>query len=153
MTAYLLLKYVHVVLAITAVGSNLTYGVWLSRAHRDPRSLEFALKGIKTLDDRIANPAFGLLLLTGLGLLILGRIPWTTPWVLSAIVLFLVAIGLAFRVYSPLLGRQIKTLGSRGPQSPEFQQLSGRGRTLGILLGLLVLLIVFLMVIKPSLWG
>ncbi len=152
MTAYLLLKYVHVVLAIIAMGSNITYGVWLSRAHRDPRSLEFALKGIQTLDDRVANPSFGLLFLTGLGLLILGRIPWTTPWVLSAIVLFLVVMGLGFRGYGPLLRRQIESLQSRGPQSPEFQQLSGRGRTFGILLGILVLLIVFLMVTKPYLW-
>lgn len=153
MTAYALLKFVHVLLAITAVGFNISYGIWQSRAAREPRAMEFTLKGIKLLDDRVANPAYGLLLLTGLGLLALGRIPWTTPWVLSSLVLYVVVVALAVRGYTPLLRQQIETLARRGPQSPEFQQLAARGRTVGIALAVLVILIVFFMVTKAQLWG
>ena len=52
---YLLLKWLHVLLAIAAVGTNLTYGVWIARARRQPELLPFALRGVKLLDDRIAN--------------------------------------------------------------------------------------------------
>lgn len=153
MMAYNLLKFVHVVLAITAVGTNITYAVWLSRAGREARHLEFALKGIKALDDRLANPAYGLLFLTGLGLLYLGRIPWTTPWTLTAIVLFAVVIGLAARGFTPLLRRQIEALGADGPESPAFQALAAKSQRVGILLLVVVLVIVFLMVTKPRLWA
>ncbi len=153
MTAYTVIKFVHVVLAIPAVGANITYAVWLQRAAREPRHLDFALKGVKALDDRIANPAYGFLLITGLALLVLGRVRWTTPWVLSAIALYVIVVGLALFRYTPLLSRQIATLGRSGAQSAEFQALAAQNRTVGILLAVLVLLIVFLMVTKPSLWG
>lgn len=39
MSAYQILKLVHVVLAIIAVGTNLTHGIWISRAAREPRHL------------------------------------------------------------------------------------------------------------------
>ena len=57
MNAYLILKWVHMLMAIAALGTNLTYGVWLTRAARESQHLGFALRGIKILDDRIANPA------------------------------------------------------------------------------------------------
>ena len=39
---------------------------------------------------------------------------------------------------------------SAGPQSPEFAELSNRMRTIGIVLAVLVVVIVFLMVVKPG---
>lgn len=59
MTAYALLKFLHVLFAIVALGANATYGVWLTTAGRDPAQLGFALRGVKLLDDRFANPAYG----------------------------------------------------------------------------------------------
>ncbi len=56
MSLFTLLKFLHVLLAITAVGANVTYGVWLSRAARDVRHLPFALRGVKMLDERLAKP-------------------------------------------------------------------------------------------------
>jgi hypothetical protein len=40
MTFYVVLKFVHVLLAIIAVGANITYGMWLGRAAREPAHLE-----------------------------------------------------------------------------------------------------------------
>src|SRR2546428_3898523 len=67
MTWYLLLKYIHVLLGITAVGTNITYAVWDTRGAREKEHLCFAPRGVSFLDPRVANPAYGLLLLTGLG--------------------------------------------------------------------------------------
>ncbi len=79
MSLYVLLKFVHVLLTITAVGRNVTYGIWLARASRDPQHLPFALRGVKMLDDRIANPAYGLLLVTGVAMIFAGRLMVTKP--------------------------------------------------------------------------
>lgn len=153
MTLYALLKYVHVVLAIAAVGANLTYGVWLSRAAAQPRHWEFALRGVKALDDRIANPAYGFLLLTGVAMVFVGRLPWTTPWLLTAIVLYIAMVLFAAFGYTPLLRRQIAALQAGGPESAEFRALRGPSIGYGIGLAVLVLVIAFLMVTKPALWG
>ena len=97
---YLVLKFIHIFAAIIAVGSNITYGVWNARSHADPAHLGFALKGIKFLDDRIANPAYGVLLLTGLLMVFVGRQPITSLWIVLALILFavLILVAVAFFV-------------------------------------------------------
>ena len=45
MSGYLFLKWFHVLMAITAFGANITYGLWLARADREPQHLAFALRG------------------------------------------------------------------------------------------------------------
>lgn len=101
MSAYVLLKWIHVLMAIIAVGANLTYGVWLSRASRDPQHLPFTLRGIKLLDDRIANPAYGILLLTGFAMAGLGKISFGTPWLLIGLILYVVLVAFAAAGYTP----------------------------------------------------
>lgn len=150
---YLILKFLHVVLAITAVGANITYGFWLSRAAREPAHLGHVLKTAKFIDDRVANPSFGLLLVTGIAMLYAGRIPWTTPWILTSLVLYLVLIAVGLFGYTPMLRRQIEALAAAGAASPQYRAASSRARLTGIMLAVLVVVIVFLMVTKPALWG
>ena len=150
---YLVLKFIHVMAAITAVGANVTYAIWIVRARSDPEHAGFALRGIKFIDDRIANPAYGVLLVSGLIMLAAGHIALTTLWVLAALVLFaiLVVIGVGF--YSPTLRDQIKLLGDGAGDaaSAAFTRLGRRGQVLGQAMGLVVVVIVVLMVFKPTL--
>src|SRR5262249_53259431 len=108
---------------------------------------------IKLIDDRVANPAYVLLLLTGLAMAFVLPVPLSTPWLLTALVLFgiLVLVGLAG--YTPTLRRQIEVLDREGSQSPDYQALARRGTMLGVVLGVLAIAIVFLMVVKPGLWA
>jgi uncharacterized membrane protein len=152
MNAYVLLKWLHVLMALTAVGTNLTYGVWLTRAAKEPQYLAFALRGVKALDDRIANPAYGVLLLTGMAMVGVGKIPWSTPWLLTGLILFVLLVVIAAAGYTPTLRRQIASLDAGGPASPEYQRLAARGTRLGIVLVSIAVIIVYLMVTKPPLW-
>ena len=145
-----LIKFVHVLLAIVAVGFNASYGIWLARSASAPQATQsHVLRTIKFLDDRIANPAYGLLLLTGLWMIISAGIP-VRLWIGLAIGLWLVLVVVGLGVYTPTLRDQIRVLESEGPGSEEYQRLSSRGRTLGIVLGIIVIVIVFLMVTKPT---
>ncbi len=150
-TIYLVLKFIHIAAAITAVGSNITYGVWNVRAQSNPAQLGFALKGIKFIDDRIANPAYGVLLLTGLLMVFINHLPIGSLWIVLALILFAALSVLAFRVYSPLLRNQIKLVDAGDTTSPEFERLSRRSAILGPILGLLAVLILIIMVFKPTL--
>src|SRR5262245_45241478 len=124
-------KFFHVVLAIVAVGFNATYGVWLARAAREPEHERFTLRGVKLLDDRFANPAYALLLVTGLLMIWVGDLDLAQFWIIAALILYAVAVGLGLFAYTPTLRRQIAVLETSGPSSAEFRSLSDRGRTLG----------------------
>ncbi|HEV2282745.1 MAG TPA: DUF2269 family protein [bacterium] len=150
MTGYLILKWFHVLMAITALGANITYGVWFARAGRDRQHLAFVLRGVRMLDNRIANPAYGLLLITGFAMTGMGHIPTSTPWVRNSLILYVILIIIAAAGYSPTLRRGIEALEAGGPDSPEFKQTAARGRSLGILLIIIAVIIVFMMVTKPG---
>jgi uncharacterized membrane protein len=148
---YVVLKFVHVVFAIIAVGSNATYGLWLARARSAPEHLPYVLKGVKFIDDRMANPSYIMLLITGLALAAIGNIPFTTFWVASGIALLVLVGVVGFAVYTPTLRGEIAALEAGRADSNDFRRLDRRGTVIGITLGVLSLAIVFLMVTKPTL--
>jgi uncharacterized membrane protein len=148
-----ILKWLHVLSAIIAVGANATYGFWLARSAKNPDALPFTLRSVKMLDDRIANPAYGALLITGLAMVFTVPIPITTPWILSGLILYVAIAVLGFFVYTPILRKQIALAESEGPQSAAYKEVARRGTIIGIVVAVIALAIVFLMVVKPPLWG
>ncbi len=75
----------------------------------------------------------------------------TTFWIAAALVLWFVTLGLGIGLYSPTLRQQIAVLEAQGADSAEFQRLSKRSIVAGIVTMIPVLLILFLMVFKPTL--
>lgn len=150
MTLYGWVKFLHVMLAIVAVGFNASYGIWLARAAREPSHELHVLRGIKFLDDRFANPAYGLLLVTGLWMVAISFWELTTFWILSGLILYVLVMLLGIGLFTPTLRRQIQVLEAEGPQSEEYRWLARRSMLVGIALAILVVLIVALMVLKPT---
>jgi GH43 family beta-xylosidase len=50
-----ILKFFHILFVITAVGANLTYGVWQARGAIEPEHESFALRGVFFL--MVAKPS------------------------------------------------------------------------------------------------
>jgi uncharacterized membrane protein len=148
MTWYTLLKFVHVLLAITAVGSNITYGVWNALAAREPAQVPFVVQGIAFIDRRVANPAYGLLLITGLALLVVGKLGFP-GWVVAALILFAILIVVAIGFYSRVVRQQIQALEADGQESATYKRLNGQATIYGIISLVIALAIVFMMVVKP----
>lgn len=148
---YSLLKWLHVLLAMIAVGANITYGLWIRQAARNPQNLPFVLRGLKFVDDRVANPAYILLLITGLAMVWVGGLSLTTPWILLSLILYGAVATIGLAGYTPTLRQQIGLAETLGPQSQEYLALSRRGTALGIITAILIVAIVFLMVTKPTL--
>ena len=150
---FTVLKFVHVLAAIIAVGFNATYGLLIGRARSgsaDGREMRFALQTVKVMDDYVANPCYVLLLLTGVGMVHAAGYPWSLKWIHGSLALLIVAFVLSIGFYTPTLRKQIAVLESRGVSDPEFQRLSTRGAVLGGVLALIVVTIAALMVFKPS---
>lgn len=150
MDFYPWLKLLHVVLAIVAVGANVTYGLWQGRAARAPEHMGWTLRGVKILDDRVANPAYIGLAVVGVILVLIGPWEFTQLWIALAIVLYVALAVIGFGLYTPTLSRQIRVFEANGAQSPEFAALTRRSRILAAVLAATVLGIIFLMVVKPG---
>lgn len=150
-TWFEVVKFLHILMAIIAVGFNISYGIWLTRAAREDQHALHVLRGIKILDDRFANPAYALLLVTGIIMILISPFELVTFWILAALGIYAVLIVVGAAMYSPTLRRQIAVMETEGSGSAAYKRLAARGRTVGIVLGVLVLVIVFLMVTKPTL--
>src|SRR6202022_1614253 len=147
--AFLVVKYIHILSAIVAVGLNISYAIWILRAQREPTHTAFALKGIKFLDDRIANPAYGVLLVTGLLMVFLLPFPILTFWIDASLVLYVALILVGVTQYTPTLRNQIKLAEGGDSSSTEFVRLARRNQVVGLGLLVIVLLILVMMVFKP----
>ena len=147
---YLILKWLHILCAITALGANITYFLWLFRMDKNRESLLFTLRTIKIMDDWIANPAYVLAFFTGAGMLDIAGLPYRTPWILTAVIIYAAVSVLGLFVYSPILKKQIKL--AENPDTAEYKNIANTGLYLGAFITILVVAITFLMVVKPQLW-
>ena len=152
MSLYLILKFVHVVLAIIAVGANATYGVWLALGAREPQHLRILLRGILFLDRRIANPAYGLLLLTGLAMMAVGHLNVRMPWITAALILFVVAVAVGVAGFGRAMQQQVRAADGPGRTSDAYRRAASSTQTWGLVFMILVLVLVFDMVTKPAWW-
>ena len=145
---FLPLKLLHILSVIVAVGANVTYQAWLSYAGRDSTRLVFAIAGVRQLDRRIANPAYILVLISGILMLTTGAYPVSAGWVRLGFALYVVVALVGIAVFAPAIRRQLQ-LAATAPTSEEYEAIAQRTRLLGWLTTLVVFLIVWLMVIKP----
>jgi uncharacterized membrane protein len=151
LTLYSFLKFLHVLMAVVAVGFNASYGIWLARAAKEPEHAPHVLRGIKVLDDRFANPAYALLLVLGLAMVWEAGIPLSTFWIATSLVLYVVLVVLAVVGYSPALRQQVALAEAGRVGSDEYRQVAKRGGIIGGILAVIVVVIIFFMVTKPTL--
>ena len=150
MSLYLFLKWIHVLGAIIALGANLTYPIWLRLGERSQANLPYTLRGIRFLDSRVANPAYAVVVVTGLLMVWVNRLLLLTAWIIIPIILVVVVTAFGIAVYSPALSRQIRAAETEGPASLAYQAASRRSNLAGVVVTLLVLAIVLVMVVKPG---
>ena len=151
MSVYQILKFVHVFSAIIAVGFNFSYIVWLVKGKMEKEHLLFSLKGIKLMEDRVANPCYGLALITGFAMAyVAGYNILEVSWILYPLILFGIMGILAFGFYSPTLKKQIKIVEEYGGDSPEYKIVEKRQMVVGGILFVLAFSVIAIMVIKPS---
>ena len=149
MTVYLVVKFVHVLVAILAIGNSAGSSLWLRLAMRDPEHLLFALRTTKVLDEYVTRPGLFLLLLTGLWM---AATRWSLGlfWVRGAVIIVLVVVALLYAVVGPTIGRLLRAVQAEGLFSPESRRLERTFELIGGGAGLSLVVVVWLMVMKPS---
>lgn len=140
----------HVLGVIAGLGANVTYVFWLSWAEREGAHFAFAVKGIHRIDRVLTNPAYAMILVTGI-LLILGEETWPfdQPWLVAGIVLYFLSGAISFAFFVPSIRTQLAEA-EGGPGSPAYQAAARRSRLMALLGVAIVATVVWLMVVKPG---
>jgi hypothetical protein len=150
MTLYQVVKFIHVFSVIIAVGFNFSYIIWMVKGKMEKDHLLFALRGIRFMDGKVANPCYGLILITGLTMAYIADYNiLSVTWIFYQLVLFGIMGVLAFAVYSPTLKKQIDTLERQDENSPGYRAMERKQMVVGAILFTLAVAIIAIMVIKP----
>ena len=150
MSTYSWLKLIHILAAIVAVGTNVTYFVWLSYARRNTAAAPAVLGGIRLIDSRLANPAYAVLPIAGVLMVLDGDLGFTTFWIAVAIGLYVVVGALAGLLFSPSLRKQTALAESGAIGTDAYAEAAKRTVAAGMLTMVPILAIVYLMVMKPT---
>lgn len=154
----LVVKALHVLSATIFFGAGLMSAFWKFRGDQsgDPRVIDWAQKQVVladwvfTVPSGVVSPATGVYLVSVYGL------PWSTPWVLAslggylaAMVLWLPAAWIQLELRK--LTREALANGTALP--PRFHRLNRAWLALGVPAFGVSVFIIFAMVAKPALWG
>ena len=108
------------------------------------------LPGIKTVDTWLANPAYVVLPVTGILMVLDAGLGFTTFWILAALILFVAMGALASILFSPALRRQTD-LAATGAESDGYEAAARRTTVTGLVTMVPITAILYLMVMKPTL--
>jgi uncharacterized membrane protein len=157
---YNIVVFIHITAAIVAFGVTFAYPIVDAVLHR-PGNLQHLAWWHRTqveIGQKLVTLSASVLLLAGLYLAAAGPFDFGSTFVSIGIVIIVVLLGLGGAFFAPserkaaeLAERDIAaSAGGEVKLSAEYVALAGRLRIVGIASGLLVVVAVFVMVMKPS---
>lgn len=150
---YLAVLWVHIVGGVVALGSYVACFVVLNRGVRDPASLPHTLSTVQAIGNQIVTPAYAVTAASGALLVWWGPWSFTTPWVFASIVLFVAVAAVGPRIYVPSRTRQTELAAEGRGNTDDYRALHRRAHMVRAVVTGAVLAILWLMVVKPVLWG
>lgn len=150
------LLFLHVLGAIIAFGPTFAFSIMGAMGGQEPQHANFATRVSAKISDRLVEPLAVLQGVTGvLLILISGRDLFASRWLLVAIVLYAIALGYSLLIQRRDVHRIIELTSAPPPPDatgppPGLPEVVARVQRAGGILGVIVVVIVFLMVVKPS---
>ncbi len=152
------LMFLHVLGAILAFGPTFAFAIIGAMAGVEPQHANFATRATQLVGKRLVEPLAISMALTGVGLILVtgrnlaDRSNW---WLGIAIVIYAIALTYTLAIQNRDVERIVSLTsappppGASGPP-PELPPIVKRVQRGGMFLGLAVIVIVFLMVVKPQ---
>ncbi len=148
--------FVHVIGAIIAFGPTYAFSIMGAMGGKEPQHANFATRVSAAVTDKLVEPLAILQGITGVLLILIGKIDLLKSlWLLVAIVLYVTALTFALTTQRRTVRRIIEMTstppppGTSGPP-PALQEAVKRVQRGGAFLGIMVSVIVFLMVVRPT---
>jgi len=149
------LVFLHVLGAILAFGPTFAYSIMGSMAGKEPQHANFSTRQVEAIGNRLVYPLAIFQGITGvLIILAAGYNVMSQAWLAVAIVLYLFTLTFALTVQRNAVHHLIALTSAPpapgAPPSPEIPATVKRIQQGGMLLGAMIVIIVFLMVVKPG---
>ena len=147
--------FLHVMGAIIAFGPTYAFPIIGAMGGKEPQHANFATRVTETIVEQRVLPLAIFQGITGVALILVTGINLATPWLLIGIVLYLIVLGFNYFIGTPRVKKIIEMTsappppGASGPP-PELLALIKQVQRGGMFSGLMVLVIVILMVTKPT---
>jgi uncharacterized membrane protein len=150
-----ILLFLHVLGAIAAFGPTFAYSIMGAMAGREPQHANFSARQTEAIGNKLVYPLAIFQGVTGVLLILSAQISVQQLWLSLGIVLYAIALTYSLTVQRNALHRLIElssTPPAPGtPPSPEIPATVKKIQRGGMFLGTLIVVIVFLMVTKPTL--
>ena len=152
------LLFLHVLGAIVAFGPTFAFSIGGAMGGAEPQHANFATRVTQAITSRRVLPIGATMPITGLAMIAVAGInPFerTHWWLLLGIVLYLIVYSYGFFVQHKVTDRVIELSSSPPPPGasgppPELMALIKRIQQGGMFMGLTLIVIIFLMVVKPQ---
>jgi len=152
-----LLLFLHVMGAILAFGPTFAYSIMGAMAGREPQHANFSARQVEAIGHKLVYPLAIFQGVTGVLLIVASGRDLTSAaerWLGLAIVLYAIALIYALTVQRMALHHLIELTSTPpapgSPPNPEIPATVKRIQRGGMFLGALIVIIVFLMVVKPT---
>lgn len=149
MDAYVLIKFLHILTAVVAVGIHLSLLVWLKLTGTGAENTSLVLQGMQILDKRYSGPGYIVILVTGLAMMGMGPYPHTSTWLIMSVVLMIVILGVAHSMFTPSLKKLVVLASEQNADNSSKTSLEKKVRRSGWIIFLLSIAIVYFMIFKP----
>jgi len=149
------LLFLHVMGAILAFGPTFAYSIMGAMAGREPQHANFSVRQTEMIGKRLVYPLAIFQGITGVLLIWAAGISLTAaPWLGIGIVLYAIALTYSLTIQRNAVHHLIELTSTPpapgSPPSPEIPATVKKIQRGGMFLGTLIVIIVFLMVVKPT---
>jgi uncharacterized membrane protein len=158
-TGYNISLWLHISAAVVGLGATFAEAILFQVALKmDPRVMPFVHRAQRSINQWLANPALVIILVTGIYQVSDGNWSMGDAWISATFVIIIILGGLLGAYFIPTDRRLEKVaadeIAAAGPGPVQFSQgyldkLKQEG-TIGTLSGVLIIVAIFLMVVKPG---
>lgn len=152
-TGYSIGLFIHILAVVLAFGPTFAYGIIFSVMPRYPQSSPVLFEAIRKVDNYLVNPGTLVVLLAGIYLMADGHWDGGEAFIAVGFIAIVVLMGLQHAFFRPQ-GLKAQELAERDLKagdsfSPEFEEIARRLGTVGPIAGLIVVVTIFFMTVKP----
>jgi hypothetical protein len=152
-TGYSVGLFIHVLAVVLAFGPTFAYGIIFSVMPSNPRSAPALFDAIRKVDRYLVDPGMIVVLLAGIYLMSDGNWDGSEAFIAVGFIAIFALFGLQHAFFRPQ-GRKAQALAERDLKagdsfSAEFEEVSRRLGMVGPIAGLIVVVAIFFMTVKP----
>ena len=152
-TGYSVGLFIHILAVVLAFGPTFAYGIVFSVMPSHPRSAPALFEAIRKVDTYLVNPGMVVVLLAGIYVMSDGNWDGGEAFITVGFIAIIALFGLQHAFFRPQ-GRKAQELAERDLKngdsfSAEFEEITRRLGMVGPIAGLIVVVTIFFMTVKP----